>query len=104
MDKAIRLYANNGNPLYKKLDRLHKFLQNELKLELSFYHDRIFVKNIDMPLEKEWEIVDLQGWFVNELPTAKYRLGRDIEFDAPRKTAFSMMPKNMEYEPLDVVE
>jgi hypothetical protein len=104
MNKPIRIHASNDNPLYRKLDRLHKFLQNELGLELSFYGDRIFVKNVDVPLEKEWEVVDLHGEFVNELPVAKYRLGRDIELDTPPKKSFSMAPKDMSYEVIEATD
>lgn len=94
----MRLHAKSVHPTYKKLDRLIKFLQDELKLEVSFYSDRIFIKDMEIPKEKDWEIVNLSGDFVNELPTVKYKLARDIEHDAPRKHSLSMVPKNMQYE------
>lgn len=96
----MRLHAKPNHPTIKKLDRLIKFLQDE-KLEISFYSDRIFVKDTAIQEEKDWEITDLSGSFINELPTAKYKLARDHEVEANHTRASLLKPKNMKYEPIE---
>lgn len=97
----MRLYAKDNHSTFSKVDKLISFLRDDLKLEVSFYHDRIFVKDMEMS-DKDWEIVDLSGNFINQLPADRYRLARDMEYDAsPRqgKSILGMTTKDMQYEP-----
>jgi hypothetical protein len=99
--KIMRVSAKHNHTTYAKVDRLIRFLRAE-ELELSFYKDRIFVRDVDNQVDKDWEIVNLQHEFINELPTDKYKLERDAEYDVPKVRA-SMEPKDFSPEVIDVV-
>ncbi len=73
----IKISAKNNHPIYTKLDKLMSFLKAE-DIELSFYKDRIFIQHTTTG-DGDWEIIDHNNIFINELPCTKFKLSRDAE-------------------------
>lgn len=86
----MRISANVKHPTTQKVEKLLDILQNQLKLEISFYADRIFIKDMERSYDKDWDLCDEDGEFINEIPCKKFILIQEKE---PEN--FRMIPRDV---------
>ncbi len=68
----MKITANSKHPTRQKVEKLLDILQNQLKLEVSFYGERIFIKDMERPTDKDWDLCDEDGEFISELPCNRF--------------------------------
>jgi hypothetical protein len=90
-----RVRAGENHPTVIKLEKLFDYM-DELKIELSFYGDRVFVIDQERPNDKDWEIRDvINNEFLIELPCypKEYKLTQEVDI-SPREAQSALDVKN----------